>query len=60
MTDTAEINYDQIIHETEQAMLIDVGEDDGVWIPKSVIQDRDEDAKALFVEEWWAFENGMI
>ena len=55
----AEFDYDEIIEETELALLIDFGEHE-VWIPKSQIVEIDETSKSIIMYEWLAKKKGLI
>ena len=49
-----------------QALLCDVGLDDPVWVPQSLISQDSEVYKpdgetgVLIIPEWWAVENGLV
>jgi hypothetical protein len=53
-----EINFDKIIRETQDAWLLDTG-DEKVWFPKSQCT-LDEDEKIIEVPEWLAIEKGLV
>lgn len=46
----------EISKETEKAYGIDVGMRSLLWVPKSVVQDAN-DERGLVVAEWWAKRN---
>lgn len=48
-----------LVHETEGAYLLDVGEAENVWIPKSRAEPGDDKAIWL-IEEWLAEREGLI
>lgn len=51
-----------VIHETDLAVLIDCGEDEPAWFPKSQLEewpDRGENGEVL-MSEWIATEKGVI
>ena len=57
-----EIPFDNIIHQTPEAVLFDVG-DEEVWIPKSLIQEIDESdpkRKTVTIPEWVATDKGLV
>lgn len=53
-----------IEHETGKAILLDVGADDPVWIPKSQIVDmesnRADGTVSVEIPEWLALDKGLI
>jgi hypothetical protein len=57
---TVEIDYDERVFETDMAVLFDMGGDEKVWIPKSVIMAEDEAARTAEIQEWWAEQEGLI
>lgn len=57
--------YAECLAETPSAILVDVGEDKPVWIPKSQIDDASEvrekgDEGELVIPEWLAQDRGLI
>lgn len=57
------INRCECLHETDKALLVDVGEPDGVWVPKSQIHDDSEvyengGTGKLVVSKWIAEQKG--
>lgn len=32
----------KIVHETEKALLLDVGNDEPIWMPKSIVENNDD------------------
>lgn len=57
-----ELAYDEIEHETQNAWLIDFGDDEPQWVPISVINHEDFDPKEHTIEiaEWFATKEGLI
>jgi len=56
-----EIDFDEILNETDLAVLIRAGEDfedDVYWIPKSQIQEINK--KSMTIPEWLAEVKGLI
>jgi hypothetical protein len=52
-----------IEHETDLAVLVSTGDDDPVWIPKSLINlvTTEKDGSAVLeVAEWFAVKEGMV
>jgi hypothetical protein len=47
----------RLVHETEKAWLLDVGNDEPVWVPKSVAE---FDGKEVTLPERLAKEKGMV
>lgn len=58
-SDTVEISYDEIVTETDMAILFK-DDKEQFWIPKSVIDEHDEDDKVVSVYEWFAEKEGLI
>jgi len=61
-TDYVDIPFDNVIKETKAAILFDVGEDEGVWIPKRTI-DMDNycmEDHEVPVAEKWAINAGLV
>ncbi len=58
-SDTVEISYDEIVTETDMAILFK-DDKDQFWIPKSMIDDHDEDDKIVSVYEWFAEKEGLV
>ena len=55
---TTEISYDEIEHETDEAVMFEI-DNLLVWLPKSQIEfDRDE--KTIELPEWLAVEKGLV
>lgn len=56
-----DVTYEKLVHETDGAYLFDVfGDGEGdVWIPKSQIEDLDEDEKTFLIPQWLAEEKEM-
>lgn len=50
------------VHETEDAWVLDCGEGEDVWVPKSVCDpfDADIDSHTWEIEEWFALREGLI
>jgi hypothetical protein len=53
-----EFTFDEIIKETPDAWLLDMG-DEKVWFPKSQCE-LDEDEQIIDVPEWLAIEKGLV
>jgi len=56
MSDTVEI-YAKIIMDTEKAWRLDIGEDELIWIRKSLVESFDPDEGTVIVQRWWAEQN---
>lgn len=56
--DPVEISYTEIVTESDGAILFADG-GDRFWIPKSLIQDHDEDDKIVTIPEWFAEKEGL-
>jgi len=54
-----EIPFDAIIHQTDKAVLFDVG-DEEVWLPKSQIESIDETGKNVTIPVWLATEKELV
>lgn len=52
------LNHDGMKTETDLARGFDVGEDELMWIPKSVTYEWDQEM--VEVEEWFALKEGLI
>ena len=48
----------KIVHETERALLLDVGQDEPLWFPKSIIENNDDGT--FTVPEDYALNKGII
>ena len=48
----------EIRHETANAYLLDIGSEEPVWFPKSIIQNNDDGT--FSVPEWMAKDKGVI
>ena len=57
--ETAIVAYDQIVHETEEAVLFLI---DGIkeWIPRSQIFYIDDTDKEMVLAEWLAIKKGLV
>lgn len=57
-----EVSYHEIIHETEKAYLMNIFNDgsDGMWIPKSQIEELDENSKTFMLPQWLAEEKELV
>ena len=55
----AVIAYDYEEGDTDKARLFIIDGRD-VWIPKSVIDEEDEEENTVSVKEWWALKEGLI
>ena len=49
----------ELVAETDGAYCFDVGEEEDVWVPKSLC-DLDDDEGSFMVEEWFAMKRGLI
>jgi hypothetical protein len=52
-----------IEHETDMAVLVNTGNDEPVWIPKSLIRLQTSDTDGLTtieVAEWFAIKEGLV
>jgi hypothetical protein len=58
MEKLADIDYDEIVHETEKAILFRFGEEE-IWIPKS-IADVDKQDRVVTIPHRFAFDNGLV
>lgn len=49
-------------HETEAAWLIDFGEQDSVWLPKSQceVEEESDGSVTVTLPEWLAIEKGIV
>ncbi len=52
------LSYDEIKHETEQAYLIDFG-DEEVWVPKSIVEDINDNIKGVDLPMWFIENNEL-
>lgn len=56
----------EYVHETDNAVLVDIGNEDSQWVPKSLLTDfqgythAEGDMIEIYVEEWFAKKNDMI
>ena len=56
---SVEVEYDELIHETDKARLVSV--DNGeVWIPLSQVVMWDEDEQVFEIPEWLAIEKNLV
>ena len=55
--DQVDIEFDDVVHETEKAYLISVDGNE-IWIPKSQIIEMDD--STMTIPEWLAEENDLI
>ena len=53
-----EMDGAELEHRTDEAVLLDVGQDEPVWVPRSVCYQDDEGT--WFIAHWFAYENGLI
>lgn len=55
----AVVGFDRVKTETEMAVLIEI---DGacLWVPNSLIDEWDVDAREVRVPEWFAVKNGLV
>jgi hypothetical protein len=54
----ADVEYDEIVHETEKAFLFNIGGKE-VWLPKSLIE-VDYESKTITLPEKWAIEKEIV
>ena len=47
-----------LVHETDSAVLLDVGQDEPVWVPKSICEEFEDGIWRI--QEWYAYKNGLI
>ena len=49
-------------YETDKAVLFDTGNDEDVWVPKSVMEDWPSigDSSTALIEEWFAIEKELV
>ncbi len=62
MNKEIEISFDRLVHETDDAYLISIGDWDDeqrFWLPKSKV-DMGEDETFVLVPEWLAVEKGLV
>jgi len=59
--DTWEFDYDELVHETDLAWGLDMGDgpDELVWFPKSQCE-LDEDTETIIVPVWLAEQKDLI
>lgn len=57
--DVVEISYTRVVTDSDLAILFEDSED-RFWIPKSVIQDHDEDDKIVSIPAWFAEKEGLV
>lgn len=54
----------EILSETDLALLVDHGNDEPVWLPKSQISRREDDGAknltAITIPEWLALDKGIL
>jgi hypothetical protein len=55
-----EIEYEDIIRETDLALQLDIGDNMLIWIPKSQIDNHDEEEGIIQIPEWLAYEKSLI
>lgn len=63
--DYVEVDFDEVIHETENAVLFEFDKDRGreVWVPRSALQSLDvrrNGSGSVEIVEWFAKEHGLI
>ena len=56
MIDIVEI-YAKIVMDTEKAWRLDIGENEPIWIGKSLVESFDPDEGTVIVQRWWAEQN---
>ncbi|KKK79902.1 hypothetical protein LCGC14_2828880 [marine sediment metagenome] len=57
MSDYVEIDIDEIVRESEDAILVAIDTEE-IWIPKSQIDEYDDNQ--VSVKEWIAIEKGLV
>lgn len=57
-TEYVEVDFDELIRESDSAWLIRTADGDEVWLPKSQCE-LDEDDNRVDVPEWLAIEKGL-
>lgn len=57
-----ELAFDRVIHQTATAILFDMGEPEGVWIPKKCIdmEEFDPSSNEVPVSEGFAERKGLV
>jgi hypothetical protein len=58
-SEPAEISYTEIVTESDMAICFKDGPDK-FWIPKSVIEEHDEEDKIVCVAAWFAEKEGLV
>lgn len=48
----------KLVHETEKALLLDVGNEKPIWMPKSIVEDNGDGT--FTVPETYALDKGII
>jgi hypothetical protein len=48
-----------LIDKTENALLVDVGDDENVWLPSQTCT-HDRDTQTVTLPEWLAIERGLV
>lgn len=60
MSEFVEVEIEAITRQSEMAVQVVVSETgEEKWIPKSVIEDFDEDSRVLNVKKWFAEKEGL-
>jgi len=59
VADSVELDFDEVLGETDAAYHLDVG-DGPLWVPKSVVVGIDESAGVADIKYSWAYENGLV
>lgn len=59
-----EVDFVELLHQTEQAILVRPENGEKIWIPKKWVSPETElfnkgDVGTLVVARWWALENGL-
>lgn len=55
-----ELEYDELVITTDDAVLLDVDGGARVWIPQSEIREHDEEAQTMEIPVWLATDRGLI
>lgn len=59
LDDCYEIDYSEILAETDLAYLFNVVDNGEMWIPKSQIVEHDRALKSFYIPEWLAVDKGL-
>lgn len=56
-SDLVEVRYYAICHQTENAFLFMVEDQEEVWVPKSQVKDMDD--RVFYIPQWLADKHGL-